>query len=92
MKEALDKEGLKPHLMIQPICYHTPDSDGNGFAYLPETPFGELAVSIHFQYCRTDAYGLGGRIQEELASQLSPHCNFGVNLCSVRFIAVIVQC
>ena len=55
MKEALDKEGLKPHLMIQPICYHTPDSNGDGFAYLPETPFGELAVSIYVQYCRTDA-------------------------------------
>ena len=41
MKEALDKEGLKPHLMIQPSCYHTPDYKRNG--YLPETPFGELA-------------------------------------------------
>ena len=41
MKEALDKEGLKPHLMIQPVCYHTPDSNENGFVCLPETPFGE---------------------------------------------------
>ena len=42
MKEALDKEGLKPHLMIQPIGYHAPDCSGDGFQYLPETPFGEL--------------------------------------------------
>lgn len=42
MKEALDKEGLKPHLMIQPVCYHAPDSNGNGIQYLPEAPFGKL--------------------------------------------------
>lgn len=39
MKEALDKEGFKPHLMIQPVCYHTPECSRDGFAYLPETPF-----------------------------------------------------
>lgn len=42
MKEALDKEGLKPHLMIQPVCYHAPDSNGNGIQHLPEAPFGKL--------------------------------------------------
>ena len=47
MKEALDKEGLKPHLMIQPIGYHAPDCGGEGFVGLPETPFGELVSSIH---------------------------------------------
>ena len=74
MKEALDKEGLKPHLMIQPICYHTPDSSADGFQNLPETPFGELAFSIHVQYCRT-----GRNDKKELASQLPPRGNFGLN-------------
>jgi len=40
MKESLAKEGLKPHLMVQPLCYHAPDGNGND-GYLPETPFGE---------------------------------------------------
>lgn len=39
MKEALDKEGLSPHLMIQPVGYHTPDAGRAGFASLPELPF-----------------------------------------------------
>jgi len=65
MKEALDKEGLKPHLMIQPIGYHTPDSSGDGFLYLPETPFGELVFAIHVQYCRTHAYGPDGTVNKK---------------------------
>ena len=43
MKEALDKEGLKPHLMAQPICYHAPDVGPKGFLTLPEIEFGELS-------------------------------------------------
>ena len=43
MKEALDKEGLKPHLMVQPVGYHTPDTGNMGFIDLPENPFGEFA-------------------------------------------------
>ena len=43
MKEALDKEGLKPHLMAQPICYHAPDVGPKGFVTLPEISFGELS-------------------------------------------------
>ncbi|KAJ7373164.1 hypothetical protein OS493_014312 [Desmophyllum pertusum] len=39
MKEALDKEGLKPHLMIQPVGYHTPDVGCGGHITLPEFPF-----------------------------------------------------
>lgn len=38
MKEALDKEGLKTYLMVQPVGYHTPDTE-IGFVDLPETPF-----------------------------------------------------
>lgn len=39
MKEALDKAGLNPYLMIQPVGYHTPDAGRAGFASLPEIPF-----------------------------------------------------
>ena len=42
MKHALDKEGLKPYLMMQPVCYHAPDGGSRGFVDLPEIPFGEL--------------------------------------------------
>jgi len=38
MKDALDKEGLKPHLMVQPVGYHTPDAGPLGTAGLPESP------------------------------------------------------
>ena len=41
MKEALEKEGLSCHLMIQPVGYHTPDAGRTGFSSLPETPFGK---------------------------------------------------
>ena len=41
MKDALDKEGLKPHLMVQPVGYHTPDAGPLGTAGLPESPTGE---------------------------------------------------
>ena len=40
MKEALDEAGLKRHLMVQPVGYHTPDCDRAGFLHLPEYPFG----------------------------------------------------
>ena len=46
MKEALDKEGLKPHLMIQPVGYHTPDAGRLGAAGLPEAPFGNVLLKI----------------------------------------------
>ncbi|KAG8183989.1 hypothetical protein JTE90_001520 [Oedothorax gibbosus] len=40
MKGALDKAGLKPYLMAQPLAYHTPDASKQGFIDLPEFPFG----------------------------------------------------
>ena len=49
MKEALDKEGFNPYLMIQPVGYHTPDAGRVGFASLPEIPFGEN--SCHLVAC-----------------------------------------
>ena len=42
MKEGLDKAGVKAHLMIQPLAYHTPDAGVQGFIDLPEFPFGKL--------------------------------------------------
>ncbi|XP_078381092.1 S-methylmethionine--homocysteine S-methyltransferase BHMT2-like [Oculina patagonica] len=38
MKEALDKEGLKAHLMTQPVGYLTPDAGRLGAPGLPESP------------------------------------------------------
>lgn len=43
MREALDKEGIKKHLMIQPIAFKTPECSHNeyGFTGLQEFPFGK---------------------------------------------------
>ncbi|XP_013400476.1 betaine--homocysteine S-methyltransferase 1 [Lingula anatina] len=64
MKEALDKEGLKPYLMCQPLAYHTPDCNKQGFIDLPEFPFAlEPRLSTRFdmhKYAR-QAYDLGVR-------------------------------
>jgi len=40
MKAALDKEGIKVHLMVQPLGVWTPDAKKQGFIDLPEFPFG----------------------------------------------------
>ena len=42
MKEALDKEGLTIHLMMQPVGYLTPDAGPMGLAALPEAPLGKV--------------------------------------------------
>ena len=44
MKAGLDGAGLKPHLMVQPLAYLTPDASKQGFIDLPEFPFGEPLV------------------------------------------------
>jgi len=41
MKEAVEKAGLKAHFMVQPLAYHTPDCNRQGFIDLAEFPFGE---------------------------------------------------
>ena len=56
MKEALYKEGLHPHLMIQPVGFYTPDAGRTGFSSLPETPFGKK--SLHCAYASTIALAL----------------------------------
>ena len=64
MKEALDEEGIKVHLMTQPLGYHTPDAKSQGFIDLPEFPFGlEPRLCTRFdmhQYAR-EAYEMGVR-------------------------------
>ncbi|XP_067838763.1 betaine--homocysteine S-methyltransferase 1 isoform X2 [Heptranchias perlo] len=39
MKEGLEAANLKAHLMVQPLAYHTPDCNKQGFIDLPEFPF-----------------------------------------------------
>jgi len=39
MKDALDKEGLKPILMCQPLGYRDPDAGDFGWINLPEFPY-----------------------------------------------------
>lgn len=47
MKEGLEKEGLKTYLMAQPLAFHTPDANKQGFIDLPEFPFGTFRQIIH---------------------------------------------
>jgi hypothetical protein len=56
MKEGLEAAGLKAHLMVQPLAFHTPDCGKQGFIDLPEFPFGEficILVNLDFAnfYC-----------------------------------------
>nr|CAD7453136.1 unnamed protein product [Timema tahoe] len=64
MKEAVEKAGLKAHLMSQPLAYHTPDAGKQGFIDLPEFPFAlEPRVITRWdaqRYAR-EAYDLGVR-------------------------------
>ncbi|XP_062238094.1 betaine--homocysteine S-methyltransferase 1-like [Platichthys flesus] len=39
MKEGLEKAGLRAHLMIQPLGFHTPERNHSGYINLPEFPF-----------------------------------------------------
>jgi len=39
MKAGLEAAGLEPHLMVQPLAFHTPDSGKQVFIDLPEFPF-----------------------------------------------------
>lgn len=64
MKAALDEAGLKPHLMVQPLAYLTPDAGKQGFIDLKEFPFAlEPRVATRWDmhaYARK-AYDLGVR-------------------------------
>lgn len=51
MKEGVEKAGLKAHYMVQPLAFHTPDCNCQGFIDLPEFPFGNYsAASCYIKY------------------------------------------
>ncbi|KAG3266451.1 S-methylmethionine--homocysteine S-methyltransferase BHMT2 [Ictidomys tridecemlineatus] len=64
MKEGLGAEGLKAHLMIQSLGFHTPDCGKGGFVDLPEYPFAlepRVATRWDIQKYAREAYNLGVR-------------------------------
>ncbi|XP_022246007.1 betaine--homocysteine S-methyltransferase 1-like isoform X2 [Limulus polyphemus] len=64
MKKALDTEGLKAHLMCQPLAFLTPDAGKQGFIDLPEFPFAlEPRICSRWDMHRfaREAYNLGIR-------------------------------
>ncbi|CAL4211189.1 unnamed protein product [Meganyctiphanes norvegica] len=64
IKTALDAEGLKVHMIAQPLAFHTPDAGKQGFIDLPEFPFGlEPRICTRWdmhRYAR-EAYDIGIR-------------------------------
>lgn len=46
MKEGVEKARLKAHYRVQPLAYHTPDCNCQGFIDLPEFPFGIMFCLI----------------------------------------------
>ncbi|XP_006819781.2 betaine--homocysteine S-methyltransferase 1-like [Saccoglossus kowalevskii] len=64
MKTALDAAGLKVHLMTQPLAYHTPDVNKQGFIDLPEFPFSlepRVCTRWEIQAYAREAYKMGVR-------------------------------
>jgi len=65
MKDALDREGLNPHLMAQPLGYHTPDAARYGWITLEEFPFAmEPRLVTRWEAARwaREAYTIGARV------------------------------
>ncbi|XP_073322138.1 betaine--homocysteine S-methyltransferase 1-like [Pagrus major] len=64
MKEGLEKAGLKAHLMVQPLGFHTPECNLGGYTSLPEYPFAMETRAITrwdiHKYTR-EAYNAGIR-------------------------------
>ncbi|XP_036383201.1 betaine--homocysteine S-methyltransferase 1-like isoform X1 [Megalops cyprinoides] len=64
MKEGVERAGLTAHYMVQPLAYHTPDCNCQGFIDLPEFPFAlEPRILTRWdmhQYAR-EAYKAGIR-------------------------------
>ncbi|KAK3733619.1 hypothetical protein QZH41_016401, partial [Actinostola sp. cb2023] len=64
MKEGLDKAGIKKHLLVQPLGYHTPDIAKNGIVSLPEFPLAlepRTLTRFDVQKYAREAYNLGVR-------------------------------
>ena len=64
MKDALDKEGLKPFLMCQPLGYRCPDAGHFGWINIPEFPYAleprQITRIEAARYAR-EAYDMGVR-------------------------------
>jgi len=60
MKAGLEAAGLEPHLMVQPLAFHTPDSGKQVFIDLPEFPFA-LEPRICTRRFAREALDLGAR-------------------------------
>ncbi|XP_068430793.1 betaine--homocysteine S-methyltransferase 1 [Clinocottus analis] len=64
MKAAVEKAGLKAHYMSQPLAYHTPDCNCQGFIDLPEFPFSlepRILTRWDMQKYAREAYDAGIR-------------------------------
>ncbi|ELU05417.1 hypothetical protein CAPTEDRAFT_177589 [Capitella teleta] len=64
MKAGLDAAGLKAHLMVQPLAFHTPDAKKQGFIDLPEFPFAlepRIATRWDMHRYAREAYEIGIR-------------------------------
>ncbi|XP_023585224.1 S-methylmethionine--homocysteine S-methyltransferase BHMT2 isoform X2 [Trichechus manatus latirostris] len=64
MKEGLQAAGLKAHLIVQSLGFHTPDCGKGGFLDLPEYPFAlepRVATRWDIQKYAREAYNLGIR-------------------------------
>jgi len=64
MKEAVEKAGLKAHYMVQPLAFHTPDCNCQGFIDLPEFPFG----SVHHLHKSAITTKKHGTLESEMKS------------------------
>jgi len=64
MKEGLEKANLKRFLMTQPLAYHTPDAERQGFTDLVEFPFAfepRVCTRWDIQRYAREAHKLGVR-------------------------------
>ncbi|XP_061654991.1 betaine--homocysteine S-methyltransferase 1 [Phyllopteryx taeniolatus] len=64
MKAGVEKAGLKAHYMSQPLAYHTPDCNRQGFIDLPEFPFSlepRILTRWDMQKYAREAYAAGIR-------------------------------
>uniref|UniRef100_A0A8D2D020 Betaine--homocysteine S-methyltransferase 2 n=1 Tax=Sciurus vulgaris TaxID=55149 RepID=A0A8D2D020_SCIVU len=64
MKEGLGAAGLKAHLIVQSLGFHTPDCGKGGYLDLPEYPFAlepRLVTRWDIQKYAREAYDLGVR-------------------------------
>ncbi|KAM3600034.1 uncharacterized protein V6R79_016121 [Siganus canaliculatus] len=64
MKDGVEKAGLRAHYMTQPLAYHTPDCNRQGFIDLPEFPFSlepRILTRWDMQKYAREAYTAGIR-------------------------------